>query len=824
MEQVTCNVSQRSVTIDDNKVTCDGSNAISSNYVRIIGTGEHSISISNSALTVALQDVASSGADSLFSVTTSTVMLLFSGENYMTPTSGGGFECKESSNLTFSGSPSDFLSIETRPGNHHPLIGSGSGDLCARIVLLNGTYYLSASDAPCVGSGWMVGSGKSTVDELSILNGTINATTSQDGAAIGSGYGHSSGTSCVGSLSIFGGQISAASRHGAGLGSGYADGSGISTVGTLDVFGGNISANSAQYGAGIGSGHASASATSRVDTVNIFAGNITTIGMNGGAGIGSGDANSSATSTVSNLSIFGGDITANGRRFAAGIGSGHGIDAASTSSVVDLSIRGGNINATGSYCGAGIGSGRAYSFGKSTVTRLAVVRGNIIAVGHASAGVGAGSGLPDGTSSVGSLGVVDGTISAIGLDGAGIGSAFGNYYGTSTVSDLKVVGGNISANGSWAAGIGSGEGDYYGTSRVGSISIAGVTTYISAIGSYGAGIGSGYAYSCGTSSVASLSVLGGNIDSIGSWSAGLGAGYATNQGLSDRSISSVAQINIEGGNISATGSNSAAIGSGYTTGTRSNSTVQSLTVSGGTITLNGSHSGIGSGTSATSGWSSLDRLTVTQGFFDCSALISISCFNARSHTFATGSIVAVTSSRTITASSAWQITGSPNLYFEYLSDSSQEGLSSIPLIHLPSIQVPYRTIYVLTIHRIVGNSAQFEREVEFNASRSRGCAFSVSSIGEYSILFSSAEPEMSGYLVHDGIGFFAATKRSDNLYSSVQLSYPTNTPPRSRATDSPSPTTLFTSHSPLSNQRTRILLRCHIFVFLLPAAWGKQWF
>jgi hypothetical protein len=50
------------------------------------------------------------------------------------------------------------------------------------------------------------------------------------------------------------------------------------------------------------------------------------------------------------------------------------------------------------------------------------------------------------------------------------------------------------------------------------------------------------------------------------------------------------------------------------------------------------------------------------------------------------------------------ISGSPSLFFEYLSTSLLEGMSSIPLIHLESIDLPSPAIYRLVIRQIGGRN------------------------------------------------------------------------------------------------------------------------
>jgi hypothetical protein len=90
------------------------------------------------------------------------------------------------------------------------------------------------------------------------------------------------------------------------------------------------------------------------------------------------------------------------------------------------------------------------------------------------------------------------------------------------------------------------------------------------------------------------------------------------------------------------------------------------------------------------------------------------------------------------------------------------------MLHLDSIAFPYSTVYSLTVRQDVENGSGLERELIFNASRSRGCAFTVNSVGNYSIFFRSVSPESNGRLEHDGMAVFAASGDFDNFYSNVQ--------------------------------------------------------
>jgi hypothetical protein len=265
-----------------------------------------------------------------------------------------------------------------------------------------------------------------------------------------------------------------------------------------------------------------------------------------------------------------------------------------------------------------------------------------------------------------------------------------------------------------------------------------------------------------------LTICGGDITASGSRGAGIGAGYGFN------SDASVASLLIAGGNITAIGTNGAAIGSGFASA--GSSTVSQLVITNGSfrVRTSSAYSGIGSGPFS----SSQDTVTIVNGLFDCSALHSSSCFNSSSLTFQDGSTKAVTDYLTVGPSTRSTVRGSGSLHFEYLSASTPELMEGVPMLHLDSISLPYPTFYTLKIMEEVANGVGFERELLFDSSHSRGCAFTVGSVGNYNIFFSSSSPESSGRLGHDGIVSFFAASPSDNFFSNIHSVF--QTPTRSR--------------------------------------------
>jgi hypothetical protein len=152
---------------------------------------------------------------------------------------------------------------------------------------------------------------------------------------------------------------------------------------------------------------------------------------------------------------------------------------------------------------------------------------------------------------------------------------------------------------------------------------------------------------------------------------------------------------ISGGNIHARGSDGAGIGTAVAD--LGFSRVSELVIVNGSFSLQASFPcpGIDSGPFS----AGQETLRIMNGFFDCSAVNASFCFNSSALTFQDGSISAVTNYRTVASSSSSQMAGSPSLYFEYILDSSAEGLSGLPILHLGSISFPYATLYSLSVRQ-----------------------------------------------------------------------------------------------------------------------------
>jgi hypothetical protein len=363
---------------------------------------------------------------------------------------------------------------------------------------------------------------------------------------------------------------------------------------------------------------------------------------------------------------------------------------------------------------------------------------------------------------------------------------------TSSVDNLNIFGGNVIATGIAGAGIGSGNASAASAkSSVGNVKILGGN--VTAKGTNGAGIGSGYASGAGAASrVDNVTIAGGNITaSGGDGGAGIGSGIVRT------GTSSVGDVTITGGNISATGSgDGAAIGS----------VVSRISIVNGSFILTATSAGIGA-VPATS----VSDLTFRDGVFDCISVSAASCFNAASATFKNGSITVITSQSRVW-SRLWNIREDPRFYFVYSSSSLAEELNGIPLLHLNSISLPDPAAYRFTIRPFPSIDSGFEQIVVYDSGRSEGCAFSVSSLGNYTITFESLSTGESGDLRHDGSVLFAADVDSDNLYSPVDY-LPFHT---AFETETPTPPPTSTQEMTLAwDQRsTRLrLIATYLFTF-----------
>jgi hypothetical protein len=192
-----------------------------------------------------------------------------------------------------------------------------------------------------------------------------------------------------------------------------------------------------------------------------------------------------------------------------------------------------------------------------------------------------------------------------------------------------------------------------------------------------------------------------------------------------------------------------------------------MAIAGGQITVKGgSNCGIGSGYQ-----SLVNSLTIRGGFFDCAALKTVPCFKPKALTFATGSVVVITDAPSVIPPQITQVSGFPQLYFEYGSNSDPETLPGVEFIQLQSVLLPYPASYVLSI---ASGDFSYERDVPFNSNRAQGCAFSVPSLDNYTV-FASASVACAH--LHHGEMYNFSPSRTPYIANSTVVPCPTQTWP-----------------------------------------------
>lgn len=202
----------------------------------------------------------------------------------------------------------------------------------------------------------------STVGDITIKDGTVNAISeagdSYSGAGIGGGTNNSN-------ITIKGGTVTAKSKTLANSSAGIGGVYGYNGRKTITISDGEVTA---EGGTGIGGG-----AYQNAHTIIISDGKVTATG-HGGAGIGGGGGNFiGASSAGGSITIKGGEVIAQGGTYAAGIGGGGAPSPVSTfggGASNNITISGGEVTAKGGQYGPGIGSGSAKNPGGATENGL----------------------------------------------------------------------------------------------------------------------------------------------------------------------------------------------------------------------------------------------------------------------------------------------------------------------------------------------------------------------------------------------------------------------------------------------------------------------
>ena len=172
--------------------------------------------------------------------------------------------------------------------------------------------------------------------------GTLTAESLTCGAGIGGACQYGVTKTSVGEITINGGTINARASSGAGIGSGPSYGaSAAESHVKITINGGNITATSTGSGAGIGSGGNAKKNDTNIDFITINGGTITATGSGGAAAIGGGTYSDGGKITISNsaeLTLQGWIDTDNGATQPIGRGQNgtYSSDSVSFSTNVDV--------------------------------------------------------------------------------------------------------------------------------------------------------------------------------------------------------------------------------------------------------------------------------------------------------------------------------------------------------------------------------------------------------------------------------------------------------------------------------------------------------
>jgi hypothetical protein len=271
--------------------------------------------------------------------------------------------------------------------------------------------------------------------------------------------------------------------------------------------------------------------------------------------------------------------------------------------------------------------------------------------------------------------------------------------------------------------------------------------------SLGAGIGGGRAYTLGNASVANVTLVNGIFDISTTSGAGIGSGHTMGN------VSTILNLMIENGRFTFRGINSTGIGSGA--GTFLNrSRIDSVKISGGKFDFKGA-GGLDC--------RYCDSLIIGNSSLDCSGISSNFCLRAPNVTFRNGPFNIRTPQSNFVEFERAMFSGNPELWIEYLSTSVRENIIGLPIIHIEQLQFNFSSIYQLYISRSDEINYDCNRSFIINSSNIRGIAFSVPSLGNYSISYATLSPRQSGYLFHDSINTFAALFDNDTFHSKADL-------------------------------------------------------
>jgi hypothetical protein len=139
--------------------------------------------------------------------------------------------------------------------------------------------------------------------------------------------------------------------------------------------------------------------------------------------------------------------------------------------------------------------------------------------------------------------------------------------------------------------------------------------------------------------------------------------------------------------------------------------------------------------------------TIANALVDCTGVAGRACLNAAQVTIGAGPTYVITEWEAVLGGSGCQIADRARVHFEYRSNYRKEQFAGQPLIHLGSILFPSTAVCTLTIHRVYDDA--LERTLIFDGNRRPSMAFSVGSLGNYSMAFESVTPGVIGRLHHN---------------------------------------------------------------------------
>jgi hypothetical protein len=323
---MTCDLFLGKVSITTSNIECNGT-TLSDDPARsflIIATQKVKapVYVASLGVTLAFTEVTSEAS---VTIEAADVMVFYKDSNQVAQ-----IACTGGANVTLGAITDGSVSVRASAG---PGIGTPGDGACSSLCFLNGSFGVEgASGSAAIGTGeaW---TSTSTLENVAIVDGTINASSGNLGCGIGIGYTSGTGgsaASTLGNVTIMDGTITVSytgsSGSGIGIGATWSyTGSSMATLGNVMIMNGTITVSytgSGGSGIGIGgtAGMGGGSAASMLGNVTIMNGTVTiNVSGDGGSGIGVGSIDqATATATLENVMISGGKVSVLGPSVAIG--------------------------------------------------------------------------------------------------------------------------------------------------------------------------------------------------------------------------------------------------------------------------------------------------------------------------------------------------------------------------------------------------------------------------------------------------------------------------------------------------------------------------